>query len=482
MWLKAKLIFSIVAMACSADIARASEPVRYLAFQIFTPARDSDAMRRAFPPGPVDLAETVRDLKQRIGVGGSSGRRLGFVLGPIAFDHSDEEVADLIGKGFDIALETKIAVGFHIDDSMFWERLHELDKPADIEWRDWGRSPNSGRRLDWGTKPTKIMPQLCINSAAVKTAVLERAALLGHEIAKGIEKLRAAHKEDLYLGVIAGSETQIGRDFDTGDYLGYCALTNAGFSATNPPADIDAERAKITTDFISFWVRSLTGAGVPADKVYSHIAFMSSTMYRIVQHVKPADVRAPYLETINFTPPETAFCDGCIPGLSTYPQPGHLEQWREELSKHGDPPWASCEGTAVDPFEAERGGGGMSMEGYLGNLFNHGAVLVNVFGWDVGDYDNPFRRIAENSNALDAYRKFLGGEALQDEPIAIPDIPPVGLADKIHKVQAKLPAWVQKNGPSLVEGYILQLDRAIKEKRFDAADKAANAILKTIGE
>ena len=40
--------------------------------------------------------------------------------------------------------------------------------------------------------------------------------------------------------------------------------------------------------------------------------------------------------------------DSCIPGLSTYPQTGHLEQWRAELEKHGNPPWASCEGTALD--------------------------------------------------------------------------------------------------------------------------------------
>jgi hypothetical protein len=93
---------------------------------------------------------------------------------------------------------------------------------------------DTGRRLDWSSKPTKIMPQLCINSVAVKAVVSKRAALLGREIAKGLDKLRAAHKDDLYLGVIARSETQIGRDFDTGKYLGFCALTNAGFSATGP--------------------------------------------------------------------------------------------------------------------------------------------------------------------------------------------------------------------------------------------------------
>jgi hypothetical protein len=37
----------------------------------------------------------------------------------------------------------------------------------------------------------------------------------------------------------------------------------------------------------------------------------------------------------------------------------------------------------------------MSMETYLARQFNHGAVLVNVFGWGIGEADNPFRIAAE---------------------------------------------------------------------------------------
>ena len=60
------------------------------------------------------------------------------------------------------------------------------------------------------------------------------------------------------------------------------------------------------------------------------------------------------------------------------------------------------------------------MEGYLGSLFNHGAVLVNVFGWGLGDESNPFRKIAEGSDALAAYRKFLDGEKLGEAQV--PDL------------------------------------------------------------
>lgn len=95
-----------------------------------------------------------------------------------------------------------------------------------------------------------------------------------------------------------------------------------------------------------------------------------------------------------------------------------MEQIQAELARNGNPPWASAEGTAIDPGAAEQGGPGISMESYLGNLFNHGAVVVNIFGWDVGPASNPFRKIAENKSAIAAYQKCLRGEDLPSDPAA----------------------------------------------------------------
>ena len=53
---------------------------------------------------------------------------------------------------FDLALETDVAVGFHIDDSMFWARRKDLwSDPNNVEALDWDGTPCTGRRLDWGT-------------------------------------------------------------------------------------------------------------------------------------------------------------------------------------------------------------------------------------------------------------------------------------------------------------------------------------------
>jgi len=50
-------------------------------------------------------------------------------------------------------------------------------------------------------------------------------------------------------------------------------------------------------------------------------------------------------------------------------------------------------------------------ETYLAGRFNHGATLVNVFGWGISGPSvkgtNPFRIVTEGRDALATYRKFL---------------------------------------------------------------------------
>ena len=440
--------------------ALAEDLPKYLAFQIYTATSDSTIMREIFPPPPQDLRKVISDLRDRIDAEGTSGRRLGFFLGPLAFDNTDEQVRELISSGFQTALETGVAVGFHIDDSMFWGRLKELNTPQNIEWLDWNGELNTGRRLNWSPpNATKIAPQLCLNSKEVQNAVKSCATLIGSEIAKGVQELRKAGKNDLFVGVIAGWETEIGKDFGTRRSLGYCALTNAGYSEKNPPRDTDAALSQIVRDFIETWVQALIAAGAPSDKIYSHIALASEKS------------------------PSSAFCDSCIPGTSTYPFPGLLDEWHKELAQHGNPAWASCEGTALDPRDAPQGGPGMSMEGYLGNLFNHGAVMVNIFGWGLGDKDYPFRRIAESPDALAAYRKFLSGGQLAEA--AVPGVIatlPAGLQDKIRKLQATFPEWLPKHGPAQVRSNVDRLEQALEDRRFDDAEKSVDALLKTMGQ
>jgi hypothetical protein len=123
------------------------------------------------------------------------------------------------------------------------------------------------------------------------------------------------------------------------------------------------------------------------------------------------------------------------------------------------------------------------MEGYLGSLFNHGAVLVNIFGWGLGDESNPFRKIAEGSEALAAYRKFLNGEKLGEAQV--PDLLstlPANLRVKIQKVQAALPGWLRNHNSAQIQDNVDSLGQAVEDQRFNDAERAADAILEKIGQ
>jgi hypothetical protein len=455
-WLRLALVWPVILALVRGGYGE--DQPRYLAFQIY-PASGSTQIRQIFPQ-PKDLHTTISELKDRIGVVGTDNRHLGFVLGPLALDDTDEQIHELIDSGFDAALKTGVAVGFHVDDSMFWGRLNELNDSKNVEWLDWGGALSDGRGLEWDPpNRLKILPPLCLNSRGVQNAVRVRAALIGSEIAKGVVELREAGEEDLFIGVIAGWETQVGRDFDTGKTVGYCALTNAGYSEKNPPADINAARSQIVLAFINLWAQALIEAGVPLGKVYSHLPLDSAEAA------------------------SSAFCSFCVPGVSTYPFPGFVDMWLKELGKHGNPPWASSEGAAMDPREARQGGRGIGMEGYLGTLFNHGAVLVNVFGWGLGDESNPFRKIAEGPDALAAYRKFLDGGKLGEAHV--PDLLstlPANLRVKIQKVQAALPSWLQKHGPAQIQDNFDTLGQAMDDQRFNDAEKAVDAIIRTMDQ
>ena len=126
---------------------------------------------------------------------------------------------------------------------------------------------------------------------------------------------------------------------------------------------------------------------------------------------------------------------------------------------------------------------GMNMETYLAKMFNHGATLVNIFGWGIGgeaERNNPFRLVAEGADALRAYRKFLHGERLTERAPAGPTIQE-RLPAKIHRIQRALPAWVEKAGSQAhVEPLMRQLDAALKANDLPAAEKAADAVLTLI--
>ena len=488
--MKTKLRTVLLCLLASACLCAQAKETRYLAFQIFTygpnpkiASMGEGANALAKFPDKATLRDFIDDIKRRIGTAGNPENRLAVMLGPLSFDHGDAEAAKFIELGFDLALETDVAVGFHIDDSMFWTRRKDLwSDPNNVEASDWDGTPSTGRRLDWqtapGGKPDAAPPQMCFNSKVILREVEQRATLVGTAIQAGVNRLRQSKRPELFAGVIAGWETMIGQDFQTGKYLGYRALLNRGFTREHPPVDLDIEREKVVQEFIEHWAEGLAKAGVSPQQIYSQTAFFPRRAFQVAG-IKDLT----YSQHNHFAPPSVAFGNYHRPGFSTYPQPGRFEDIYEELARHKQVGWASSEGTNLQ-LGSGPGQSGMTMETYLAKMFNHGATLVNIFSWGIGGDANKnisFRVVTEGDEALAAYREFLKGDPLKEAEgetsTLLERLPP-----KIQKIQKELPAWIQRGGSAEKTTALMQkLQAELSGKNFEEAEKTADAMLEMMG-
>ena len=113
-------------------------------------------MKEPLLPGTTALFATTFATSRRGSGTSATETRLAVMLGPLCFEQTDEECAKFIEAAFDLALESDVAVGFHIDDSMFWLRRKDLwSDPNNVEAMDWDGTPCTGRRLDWAKSPRK---------------------------------------------------------------------------------------------------------------------------------------------------------------------------------------------------------------------------------------------------------------------------------------------------------------------------------------
>jgi hypothetical protein len=282
---------------------------------------------------------------------------------------------------------------------------------------------------------------------------------------------------ELFAGVIAGWETMIGQDFQTGKYLGYRAMLNRGFTREQPPTDPDLEREKVVQEFIEHWAAGLAAAGVPQQKIYSQTTFFSRRSFDL-----GGNKEITYSQHNHFAPPSVAFGEHHRPGFSTYPQPGLYDQIYQELAAHHQVAWSSSEGTNLQLGSAP-GQSGMNMETYLAKMFNHGATLVNVYSWGIGGDANrnmSFRVVTEGEEALQAYRKVLNGDTLIEgaqTSTLLERLPP-----KIQRIQKELPEWAQKTGNAEKASALMQtLKQYLNDKNFEQAEKTADELLKLMG-
>jgi len=152
------------------------------------------------------------------------------------------------------------------------------------------------------------------------------------------------------------------------------------------------------------------------------------------------------------------------------------------VTSHGNPHWASSEGANVDISISPYATPEQTMENYLARMFNNGATLTNVFGWDIGDSAFVFRRAAENPAAIEAYRKFLRGESLDESPL---DQSSSSQVSRLRRFVKTLPDRIQsyiRAGGEMgdIQPMLNELDRDLKAGHFDAIRRDMDQIEATV--
>jgi hypothetical protein len=379
------------------------------------------------------LEEGIGRVVERIGKAEEPTRKnWGFhlIIPAWRFDprHSENKRADIaraISGAFDVAIAHNVAVHFTVETHE-WENRPDLwnysdrNKPgydpenkANVEWIDFDGTPHPHRYRDWGTAE-RMAPVICYNSPAVLREVSRLVdEVVAPPLREGLERLKKEGKLHLFSGVTVGAEpslpnyTNIDRvnpriarlmdeDKSPKARLGYNALTNKGYSKDKPPEDFARALAQVNKDYIAYWSRKLFEAGIPAEKMYTHIAAGAGV------------IGSPMVEFTN-APIEIAFNDYSRPGWTTYPV-GPLRDDFEalyiELVRHGNPHWASTEASPTMGPSGDRDA--LTMEDYLTRHFDYGAtVIVFNTGATSKELSQSLTEGVWGAHAVNAYRAFL---------------------------------------------------------------------------
>ena len=223
----------------------------------------------------------------------------------------------------------------------------------------------------------------------------------------------------------------------------------------------DKALAKIIQETIAFWCEQFVDAGIPAEKLYPHVA-------------APAPI-----EMMN-APIWTAFNKYSRPGWTTYAVEVLGESFKpiyDELEKHGNPAWAGVEANAGIP------GSVVDWETYLAWHYNHGCVLVGVnMGATGKDLPKRLWDSAFGKEAIAAYHKFLTGQPLVEKPVSM-DHPQFRIQAKMKRVRAGIERWHSSGKDPSAVGKLMEGAQPLANAgKLDELEKLVDQALEMLGE
>jgi enterochelin esterase family protein len=468
-----------------------------------TPARDTREQSSLAPPASSEAPATSQSLEylifwsdpekagelaERVGMKGDGKTRLlGFGL-PISTYEIEEQLPSRIRSAFAAARRHNLAVMLQFDFHLAWKNRPDLwnwfdpdklgydpNNKYNVEWHGWDGPPNKVRYLNWGVLE-RLPPNMCFTSKRTRAEVTRIVSrTIGPVLREQIGKLKAEGKEALFAGVLVGSEPSID-DYSKADSectkmmkedgvpagpLGYRALLDRGFSADKPPDDFRKALAKIVQETIAFWCEQFVDAGIPAEKLYPHVA-------------APAPI-----EMMN-APIWTAFNKYSRPGWTTYAVGVLGESFKpiyDELEKRGNPTWAGVEANAGIP------GSVVDWETYLAWHYNHGCVLVGLNTGATGkDLPKRLSDSAFGAEAIAAYRKFLMGRPLVEKAVSL-DRPEFRIQAKMKRVRAGVERWHSSGKDPSAIGKLMESAQPLADAgKLRELEKLVDQALEMLGD
>jgi hypothetical protein len=403
---------------CKKVVPVRAGPYQYLVFPL-----SDDLFKNGPPANNIEeyLTNAVRTLITRIGTVGNGRRKLAFMVSIPSWDTTQFDGATkLVAAAVNAALETNAAVYFFVPSTTGWSSRPEFwnyNDPSgygynpmnknNVEWSDWQGTPYPHEYRDWGT-PEELPPTMCYNCPVIQSEI---GKILSTKVAPiivaALRQLSARGKGDLFAGVTMGDEQML-YNYAYADAvepalgafmrqrsaakipIGFNALTHEGFSANQPPGDFAGALAQVNHDFVAYCCLQLNKAGIPADKIYTHIA-------------AAAGYAGSALLQFSNAPLADAFNQYATPGFTTYitGDPDNLTLIYAALAQQHVSHWGSTE---ANPALSA----GVSPANYLQMHFDHGAtVMVLNIGATSVDLSNKLYAGVYGSDAVTAYYSFL---------------------------------------------------------------------------
>ena len=329
--------------------------------------------------------------------------------GPMLLTQSIEEMQYQVHEAFDLAEEYNVPVYFQLDDcNNYTDAFGSGVTPKFYEnpdWCEWVAFPAAGE--EWGGQSHGRLPYYwfnwgswmhvqafpCFQSPGFRQFVVTQMQDgVMEPLMERYNQLIAQGKEYLFAGMAIGWETHV-PDYSinntninrnnlpvnslAGDQMqlweatefGYHSLHLKGYDSYNLSA-LDT----VVHDYIELLAKTANDAGVPKEKIFSHIVGIRSAQNKMIS---------------NYPPIWTAVNDYCIPGFTMSPVTAPYDLYTLNLRiKEADNTqnnFACAEGYA-------RGldGSFAIADDYFDSMFKNGCSLVTVYGWGRAAADSKF--------------------------------------------------------------------------------------------